>query len=58
MAICPNCHQTDKNFFAPQCHNCNSVIPFMQQVGYSITYAVVSYGIMFGGMYLIYKAFT
>jgi len=58
MALCPACHQTDKNFFAPQCHNCNEIIPFLQQVGYSITFTLVSYGTIAAGMYIIYSAFT
>ena len=32
MAICPECHTTDKPFFAPRCHACNSEIGFWYQL--------------------------
>ena len=58
MAVCPNCHQMDKNFFAPQCHNCNEQVGFWEQVGHSLLFTVVSYGVMALGMYIIWLALT
>lgn len=31
MAICPNCHVHDKNFFAGKCHACNTPVGFIEQ---------------------------
>jgi uncharacterized protein (DUF983 family) len=48
MSICPHCHQMDKNFFAPQCHNCNEHVGFFQQCSASIVYTTVNIlGIIF-----------
>ena len=58
MALCPNCHQMDKNFFAPRCHNCNTEVGFGEQVAHSLVYTVVTWTVMIGGMYLIYKLIT
>jgi hypothetical protein len=41
MAICPHCHTTDKNFFAPRCHACNSDTGFFEQVFFSTFYGAV-----------------
>jgi hypothetical protein len=41
MAICPHCHTTDKNFFAPRCHACNSDVGFIEQVFFSTFYGAV-----------------
>lgn len=38
MAICPNCHTPDKNFFAPACHACNEQIPLIQQIIVSLIF--------------------
>ena len=41
MSVCPNCHQMDKNFFAPQCHNCNAYVGFWEQCVHSLIWTVV-----------------
>jgi hypothetical protein len=41
MAVCPNCHQMDKNFFAPQCHNCNEHVGFWEQCIHSLIWTLV-----------------
>jgi hypothetical protein len=41
MAICPNCHTPDKNFFAPACHACNEQIPLIQQIIVSLIFLSV-----------------
>jgi hypothetical protein len=41
MSICPHCHQMDKNFFAPICHNCNNPVGFIEQCVHSLLYTVV-----------------
>jgi len=41
MAICPACHRKDKNFFAPQCHSCNTEIGFNEQVFHSILWTML-----------------
>jgi len=38
MAICINCHTTDKGFFAPRCHACNEECGFWLQVLSSLVY--------------------
>ena len=38
MAVCPECHTPDKNFFAPRCHACNSEIPLIQQIIVSLIF--------------------
>ena len=43
MSVCPNCHQMDKNFFAPQCHNCNEHVGFMEQCVHSLIWTVVPF---------------
>jgi|SaaInl59LU_5_DNA_1037362.scaffolds.fasta_scaffold10560_5 uncharacterized protein (DUF983 family) len=58
MAVCPNCHQMDKNFFAPLCHNCNTHVGFWEQVAHSLLFTVVSYGTIALGMYIIWLAVT
>lgn len=41
MAICPNCHRTDKNFFAPYCHSCNAYTGFWEQCAHSLLWTIV-----------------
>ena len=54
MSICPHCHQMDKNFFAPVCHNCNNEVGFFEQCVHSLVYTVVYVGTTFGLMWLIF----
>jgi len=53
MALCPACFKSDKEFFAPVCHNCNNRIPFLLQVTYSVLYGVITLGTFFGILWLI-----
>jgi hypothetical protein len=41
MAVCPHCHQMDKNFFAPRCHNCNQPVDMGEQFVHSTIWTVV-----------------
>ena len=41
MSVCPNCQKKDKEFFAPQCHNCNEHVGFIEQCIHSIIWTVV-----------------
>jgi hypothetical protein len=40
MAICPNCHVKDKNFFAPKCHACNTPVGFIEQCVHSLIWTI------------------
>jgi len=53
MALCPACFKTDKEFFAPKCHACNTRIPFLVQVVYSFLYGVLTLGFFFGSFWLL-----
>jgi hypothetical protein len=58
MAFCPNCHQMDKNFFAPQCHNCNEHVGFLEQCAHSLIVTVVPWivvGIFFTVIWLMFS---
>ena len=48
MAICTECFELDKNFFATRCHHCNQHIGFFRQVFYQVTYVVLTLGLFFG----------
>jgi len=37
MALCPFCFESDKSFFASKCPNCNSSVPFVLQLFFSLT---------------------
>jgi hypothetical protein len=53
MSFCPKCHQTDKNFFAPQCHNCNEPVGFLEQCAHSLLVVAANiFGVIFGGWLL------
>jgi hypothetical protein len=47
MAICPECHTMDKNFFAPKCHACNTPVGFINQCIVSLMYNVVFFGTLY-----------
>jgi hypothetical protein len=51
MALCINCHTTDKGFFAPRCHACNEECGFLLQCATSIvatgTYLVATLVILY-----------
>jgi len=40
MAVCPHCQQTDKNFFAQRCHNCNQYTRLGEQILISSVYVI------------------
>jgi hypothetical protein len=50
MAFCPKCHTTDKGFWAPKCHACNSPVGFIEQCIYSLMNAVIYTAIVGGGI--------
>ena len=58
MSLCPNCHQMDKNFFAPQCHNCNEYVGFIEQCVHSLLWTVTYVSTVILVMYLVYKLIT
>ena len=53
MAICPHCHTTDKNFFAPRCHACNSDTGFFEQVFFSTFYSAIQIGLFIFILYVL-----
>lgn len=53
MAICINCHTTDKGFFAPRCHACNEECGFLMQCLASLVYTVTYVGATLGLIYFI-----
>jgi hypothetical protein len=54
MALCPNCHKMDKEFFAPRCWNCNTEVGFGEQVAHSLVYTLITWAVTIGGALLIY----
>jgi len=52
MALCPNCHKMDKEFFAPKCWNCNTEVGFWEQVSHSLVYTIVTWGTVIGLVFL------
>ena len=48
MAICPECFELDKNFWAPRCHHCNQSIGFFRQLFYQLFYVGATLGLFFG----------
>ena len=54
MAICINCHTTDKGFFAPRCHACNEECSFLMQCAASLLFTTVYVGTTIGLMWLIF----
>ena len=57
MALCPACFVTDKNFFAPKCHACNTRIPFLVQVVYSMLATAITFGVFIGFFWAFGKIF-
>ena len=55
MAVCPNCHTKDKNFFAGQCHACNSQIGFIEQCIISLVWTVTEVAVVVGIIWLLFK---
>lgn len=55
MAICPDCHSPDKNFFAPRCHNCNAEITMWEQIGVSLIFFTVK---ALGGLFVLWFLFV
>ena len=53
MAVCINCHTTDKGFFAPRCHACNQECSFLVQCVASIVWTATYVGSMLGLFYFI-----
>lgn len=47
MAVCPECFELDKNFWAPRCHHCNQSIGFFRQLLYQMVY-------VFGSLWLVF----
>jgi hypothetical protein len=54
MAMCPNCHTPDKNFFAGQCHACNSEIGFIEQCIVSLIFFGVKAGAALGILWFLF----
>jgi len=54
MAICPNCHVKDKNFFAGKCHACNTPVGFIEQILHSLMWTTVNLGMFIFFFYAIY----
>ena len=57
MAVCPNCHTMDKNFFAGQCHACNSEIGFIEQCVISLVWTVTQITVTVGLIYFLWWLF-
>jgi hypothetical protein len=58
MAICINCHTTDKGFFAPRCHACNEECSFLMQCAaslvWTLTYIITTLGLMWLIVWLLF----
>jgi hypothetical protein len=57
MAVCPNCHVHDKNFFAGKCHACNTPVGFIEQCVISLVWTVTQFTVTFGIMYFLWWLF-
>jgi hypothetical protein len=51
MAVCPNCHTQDKNFFAGKCHACNTDVGFIEQCMISLVWTATQIGVLVGLFY-------
>jgi hypothetical protein len=61
MSVCPNCHKMDKNFFAPLCHNCNTLVGFVEQCVHSLIWTFVpvfTVVMILGAGWIIFKLLT
>ena len=58
LSLCPYCHEQNKNFFAPKCHNCMSEVGFVEQIAHSLLWTVVQVVVVFLGLALVYWALT
>jgi len=54
MAMCPNCHTADKNFWAGQCHACNSEIGFIEQCIVSLIFFSVKAAATLGILWFLF----
>lgn len=56
MAICPNCHTPDKEFFALKCHECNTPVGLGEQIMVSLVWTLTMWGIVLGVLYFSFRA--